>query len=857
MSNLSDLLPAGAGAKSATFTASGTLPSGQTVALNSDGTVSAAGILPQTLGSSAVFESAATSGASGENMSAVYDSVNDKVVVFYRDQGNSNYGTAVVGAISGTSLSFGTPVVYESATVDFVRAAFDSNAGKTTVAFRDGGNSNYGTAIVGTVSGTSISFGSAVVFESANVNIYAVSFNSADNKIVIAYIDYGNNAYGTAIVGTISGTSISFGSPTVFDSVNLYSPPGGAAYDVTNNKVVIAYRDASINSNWGAAIVGTVSGTSISFGSKAYFENGTISGSAGTIAVTYDLTASKVVVAYSDNGNSNYGTAAIGTVSGTSVSFGTPVVFEAGEAVKISAVYDSINNKVNIVYADNSNSSKGTLIAGTVSGTSISFETPVIFNDATTNGEISATFSILSNAVFISYADGGNSNYGTGIVFKNESTNSGDFVGITDQAIADTATGSVVVEGGVITNSALIAAYLSAGSETIFETATSNYTNATFDSTNNKVVAVYSDAGNSNYGTAVVGTVSGTSITFGTPVVFANVYALYMSAAFDSNTGKVVIAYADGASSNDGVAIVGTVSGTSISFGSPTTFDTGAIGAETAISYDSTAQKVVIGYRANPNYGTAIVGTVSGTSISFGSATVFESASTQNISMVYDPDQNKTIISYRDNGNSDYGTAIVGTVSGTSISFGTAVVFASAYSGSTSIAYDTNADKVVITYNDGGNSYYGTAIVGTVSGTSISFGTEVTFTSYRTDYNSAVYDVASGQIIISYKGTTPTEGFVIPGEVSGTSISFGTAVSYNPASTTAQKMVYDSSAEKSVVVYTDAGNSNYGTASVITASQDLTVGSTYYVQDDGSLSTTSSSVTAGKALSSTTLLLKG
>ena len=449
MTNLTDLLPAGAGGKQVSFTASGTISSGQTVALNSDGTVSAAELLPQTLGSSAVFESAATAGASGDNMSAVYDSVNDKVVVFYRDQGNSNYGTAVVGAISGTSLSFGTPVVYESATVDFVRAAFDSNAGKTTVAFRDGGNSNYGTAIVGTVSGTSISFGSAVVFESANVNIYAVSFNSADNKIVIAYIDYGNNAYGTAIVGTISGTSISFGSPTVFDSVNLYSPPGGAAYDVTNNKVVIAYRDASINSNWGAAIVGTVSGTSISFGSKAYFENGTISGSAGTIAVTYDLTASKVFVAYSDGGNSNYGTAAIGTVSGTSVSFGTPVVFEAGAVVKISAVYDSINNKVNIVYADNSNSSKGTLIVGTVSGTSISFETPVIFNDAATNGEISATFSILSKAVFISYADGGNSSYGTGIVFKNESTNATDFIGIADAAISDTASGNITIKGGV------------------------------------------------------------------------------------------------------------------------------------------------------------------------------------------------------------------------------------------------------------------------------------------------------------------------------------------------------------------------------------------------------------------------
>jgi light-regulated signal transduction histidine kinase (bacteriophytochrome) len=42
MSNLSELLPAGAGAKSAYFVASGTLGSGVTVSLKADGTVEAA-----------------------------------------------------------------------------------------------------------------------------------------------------------------------------------------------------------------------------------------------------------------------------------------------------------------------------------------------------------------------------------------------------------------------------------------------------------------------------------------------------------------------------------------------------------------------------------------------------------------------------------------------------------------------------------------------------------------------------------------------------------------------------------------------------------------------------------------------
>ena len=41
MSNLSDLLPAGAGGKQVNFVASGTLPSGQTVALKTNGQVEA------------------------------------------------------------------------------------------------------------------------------------------------------------------------------------------------------------------------------------------------------------------------------------------------------------------------------------------------------------------------------------------------------------------------------------------------------------------------------------------------------------------------------------------------------------------------------------------------------------------------------------------------------------------------------------------------------------------------------------------------------------------------------------------------------------------------------------------------
>jgi hypothetical protein len=419
--------------------ASGALTNGATVIINTDGTVSvvSGGDTPSA-GTAVVFES-----ASSTYISATYDSTNNKVVIAYSDGGNSSYGTAVVGTVSGTSISFGTPVVFESASSVYISAAYDSTNNKVVIAYADGGNSYYGTAVVGTVSGTSISFGSPVVFNSATTPFTGMAFDSTNGKVVIAYEDQGNSNYGTAIVGTVSGTSISFGSEVVFesDSTNYIS----ATYDSTNGKVVIAYQDQG-NSSYGTAIVGTVSGTSISFGTAVVFE----SASSTYISATYDSTNGKVVIACKDGGNSNYGTAIVGTVSGTSISFGSPVVFESAQANHISAAYDSTNNKVVIAYRDDGNSSIGTVIVGTVSGTSISFGTAVVFESGITNW-ISSTYDSTNGKVVIAYQDQGNSNYGTAIVISSTSTNltANNFIGFSDAAYSDGDTATIQIEGSV------------------------------------------------------------------------------------------------------------------------------------------------------------------------------------------------------------------------------------------------------------------------------------------------------------------------------------------------------------------------------------------------------------------------
>ena len=409
--------------------ASGALATGDTVIVNADGTVSVVAGSDESIGTPAVFES-----ASIVNLSSTYDAAANRLVLAYRDQGNSNRGTAVVGTVSGTSISFGTPVVFETGNTYSVAITYEATAEKVVVVFRDNGNSDYGKAIVGTVSGTSISFGSTVTFASATTYDVSATFDSSADKVVVVYRDGANSNYGTAIVGTVSGTSISFGSEVVFSSSSTNLSKTATVFDSINNKVVIAYRDIG-ESDYGKAIVGTVSGTSISFGSATTFA----SAPSYYVGATYDSSAGKVVAAYVDGGNSNYGTAVVGAVSGTSISFGSEVVFNSASTEQtLGPSYDATANRVVIAYPNAGDSNKGSVVVGAVSGSSITFESPSVF-DTSSVSRTTSVYDSSAGKIIIGYSDGGNSSYGTAVVYSSATTNltSENFVGFANSGYAD------------------------------------------------------------------------------------------------------------------------------------------------------------------------------------------------------------------------------------------------------------------------------------------------------------------------------------------------------------------------------------------------------------------------------------
>ena len=65
----------------------------------------------------------------------------------------------------------------------------------------------------------------------------------------------------------------------------------------------------------------------------------------------YDSTAQKIVIIYQDAGNSSRGTAIVGTISGTSMTFGSEAVFSIHDAlIQLKQSYDSGNNKTFIFF---------------------------------------------------------------------------------------------------------------------------------------------------------------------------------------------------------------------------------------------------------------------------------------------------------------------------------------------------------------------------------------------------------------------------------------------------------------------------------------------------------------------------
>ena len=408
--------------------ASGSLANGATVIINANGTVSSVTGQNQQLGSTTTFRTGTIFALSG-----TYDESQQKVVICYGDGSNSGFGTAVIGTVSGTTITFGTPVVFQSAYTDTsTTAVYHAGVQKVVFAYRN--TSGFPRCIVGTVSGTTISFGTPVDFGAQpNTRDFSSVYDVGQQRVVFVWRE---SATLFAIAASVSGTTPTFGSAVTFGTSGtiMSQADGSMAYNSAGNNIILTY----VSNNQNQARILTLSGSSISINTEFNLSSGS-----GVPSVAYDSTQNKAVFIYPNTTLR----VKIGTISGTSITFGTEVTLTgttSSSTPYIGPQYDVFSGKICINYRDAGNISR--VAVGLVSGTSFTLLTDLSVLTGGTNETASINCINQNTLVFI-----GTTPSGIASAFLNQQSNltATNFIGFSSAAYTNGQTATIQLVSAV------------------------------------------------------------------------------------------------------------------------------------------------------------------------------------------------------------------------------------------------------------------------------------------------------------------------------------------------------------------------------------------------------------------------
>jgi hypothetical protein len=262
---------------------------------------------------------------SSVGLALCYDPVNKAFVYVYKDSNDTNKGKAVVLTPNSTftTVSVGTPVTFDASVIDKPMITH-IGSGKFCIVYQDEGNNDYATSIIGTVSGSTVSLGSPVVLHTSPAGIRNDAFGLTSNgsdTVVFGYMD-GNSGYGYVKAATVSGTVPTWGSAIAFETSGTVRWIA-LAYSTTAGNYALVYNTNTSGDGFGRVL--TVSGTSVSAGSRTTFETGAAYG----MSIAYDPTANAFSVLYGD-GNSA-GAYVVKATMGSTLTYSSRVLFQSGD----------------------------------------------------------------------------------------------------------------------------------------------------------------------------------------------------------------------------------------------------------------------------------------------------------------------------------------------------------------------------------------------------------------------------------------------------------------------------------------------------------------------------------------------
>ena len=373
----------------------------------------------------------------------------------------------------------------------------------------------------------------------------------------------------------------------------------------------------------------------------------------------YDPSTQRIVIAYTDWTNNEYGTYVVGQVDGDSITFGTPTAFRNQKCENIRTGYDPVNEKVYIAFVDGGHGGYVSVIAGDVDPTtnSINFGNYISLHGRG-GGILGMAYDTTNQNMVVAYHDdtvhrgkiecvtmrdaasnllgnGPQTEFGYGIV-DNISNNGGISSNIVYDPNAnriviaysgmDDYDGKVVVGEG--TGGSWNDATVNFGSPVRFDNLGS-YSGITHGGSSRirmvynpdaqKIIIGYrfqhsfdNQASYTSNAQVIAGTVdpSTNTVNFGNSTVFGDLDPRELEIGYDSNSQKMLLAYHPyiGGETNRIDFVAATIDGTTISVEDPVNIGTySAVPYNTSIAYDSSNQKFVVSHTTSVTGGIANV----------------------------------------------------------------------------------------------------------------------------------------------------------------------------------------------------------------------------------------------------------
>jgi len=633
-----------------------------------------------------------------------------KIVIAYRDISGSNYGTAIVGDIANNIITFGSEQVFSMDEVQHVNIVSISST-KFVIVYQNKASWDYkGTSISGTVSGTTITYGSETFFNNASTNAID-SIKLDTDKFVVSFKDQGSGSVGKCVIGTLSGTSISYGSEYTFSNSYIHYS-SVCALDTTH--FVVCAKDFDGSVYHGVSFVGTVSGTSISYGSEQEFY------SSDDIEYIHTCALDSNHIAIIFRKGSQYGSCYIGTVSGNTISYGTRNDYKT-TSINSQSLCMMDSETIIVAFNDVAGSGYVSVLKGTVSGNSVSFDDETVVDET----------SISSSGVIARNADS-------------------FIVGFSPQTTGKARVGTIV---GVLPPT-----------KYVFNADTTEYIQTTRQS-DTKFIINYAHDG---YGKCKVADISSGVITYADQYIFNLETTSEIKTDFLDTTSSVCVWLDDNTSylscniqiRTDDDLICGmrqyisTVNTDNISVCS--------MGSAAFVSaYNIGAGKAIYCQRVEYTINKGVVAEFSSNDVS-----------AVDVCMI---SETKFLVAYKDT----TGKCKIGDISGTSITFGSEYIFNNASTDNiVCVSYDST--HVVIGFKD--SDTYGKSIICSVSGTVVSFASKQAFTDVKID-NLSIDILDSTYFLFSYSRDTSNEGYNTLGTISSNVITYGDEKVFNEGTT--------------------------------------------------------------------------